>query len=342
MHLLTILTTAINAIMPIVLLILLGYWLRRIGFLTKEFVKVGNKFVFRACLSCTVFVSVYNIRDFSAIPWNMVLYLIAAVCLLFTIGLGISMATTRVGQRRGVILQNFFRSNYAIIGYPLVAALGGDAAMETAALAAAFVIPLFNILGVVALSLFVRDPGSERHSVKHMLRAVYLNPMVLGALVGLVFVGLRQLQEMIWGKVVFSVSEDMKFLFTPIEYLKDLASPLALVILGAQFEFSAMKGMFKEILVSSLARIVLAPIVGIGLGILLNRYTDFLSLGPSAYPTLIAVFASPTAVSSAVMAGEMGSDEQLATQAVVWSSIGSVFTIFLLVCLLMAAGFLTV
>ena len=42
------------------------------------------------------------------------------------------------------------------------------------------------------------------------------------------------------------------------------------------------------------------------------------------------------------MAGQMGSDEQLATQHLVWSSIGSVVTIFATVCILMATGVLVI
>jgi predicted permease len=58
--------------------------------------------------------------------------------------------------------------------------------------------------------------------------------------------------------------------------------------------------------------------------------------------TLVALFGAPAAVSGAVMAGEMGNDEQLATQHVVWSSIGSMVTIFITVCILMATGILVI
>ena len=39
--------TSVNAIVPIILLIVLGYLLKRINFLNTNFVKTGNKFVFR-------------------------------------------------------------------------------------------------------------------------------------------------------------------------------------------------------------------------------------------------------------------------------------------------------
>jgi predicted permease len=54
------------------------------------------------------------------------------------------------------------------------------------------------------------------------------------------------------------------------------------------------------------------------------------------------VFGTPCAVSSFTMASQMGGDEQLAAQLVVWTCVGSILTIFVQVCILMAAGLLVV
>ena len=62
--------------------------------------------------------------------------------------------------------------------------------------------------------------------------------------------------------------------------------------------------------------------------------------GINEFPALVALFGSPVAVSSAVMAGSMGADEQLATQLVVWTSLFSIVTIFSEVCILMSMGLL--
>jgi predicted permease len=142
--------------------------------------------------------------------------------------------------------------------------------------------------------------------------------------------------------VVFSIKEDIPFVHSAVNQLKNIATPLALIVLGGQFEFSAVKGMAKEILVGTLWRLVVAPVLGIGLAILLTEYTSFLSFGPNEYPALIALFGSPVAVSSAIMAQQMGSDEQLATQYVMWTSLCSVVTIFVTVCIMMATGLLVV
>ena len=154
------------------------------------------------------------------------------------------------------------------------------------------------------------------------------------------FLGLRQLQTEWFGSVVFTLKGNLKFLYTALNNLKSIASPLALVVMGAQFEFSAVKGMFKEIAAGTLSRLVIAPVVGIGLAILLSARTGLLTCGPSEYPALVALYGSPMAVSAAVMAGQMRNDQQLATQLVVWTSVFSILTVFLTVCIMMPAGLL--
>ena len=58
-------STASNAVLPIVLLILLGCFLRIRGFLSDGFLSVGSKVVFRLCLPVMLFVSVYSIENLS-------------------------------------------------------------------------------------------------------------------------------------------------------------------------------------------------------------------------------------------------------------------------------------
>ena len=334
-------TTAANAVLPIVLLILFGNLLRKVGFLNDNFVKVGNKLVFTVGLTCSLFVNVYNISDFSSISWSFILFTYAVTVLLFILGYVVAILTTNVMERRGVILQCTFRCNFAIIGLSLATALGGDSAAAQASLVSAFILPVFNILGVVALSLFVHQDDAKGFDLKPVLLGIIKNPMVIGAFVGLVCIGIRELQKLIFGDTVFTIKGNLPFVFTVINNIKVMTTPLALLITGAQFRFSAVKGMFKEIAVGTSLRIVVAPLLGISAALLLGHY-GLIPCGTGEIATLIALFGAPSAVSSVVMAGQMGSDEQLATQHLVWSTIGSVFTIFATVCILMAAGFLNI
>lgn len=333
-----ILFTAVNAVMPILLLIVLGYFLRRAGFLTSDFLKTGNKLVFKVCLPAMLFINVYDIEGFDSISWDIVVYCVIVICVIFVLGLLTCLAITKVPERRGVILQCTFRSNYAIIGLSLAAALGGGEAAAVGAILSAFGIPVFNIFAVIALSVFV---GGKKKSIRSMVWNIVTNPLIVGVAAGLAALGLRGLQEAAFGHAVFTIRAQLPFLYKALNNLKAIASPLALIILGGQFEFSAVKGMFKDIAVGTVWRIVIAPLLGVGGAILLTK-AGVLSCGVNEYPALIALFGSPVAVSSAIMAGSMGNDEQLATQLVVWTSLCSIVTIFAQVCILMGMGFLAV
>jgi len=332
--------TALEAVLPLVLLILLGCVLRSKGFLTDGFLSVGSKLVFRVCLPVMLFVSVYSIGSLSEIRWDICLYCMGATAVIFLMGVVTALLTTSVAERRGVLVQCIFRSNFAIVGMPLAATLGGEAATAVAAVLAAALVPFFNALAVTALSMFRKD-DEGRVSVKKIAGDVVRNPLIAGVMVGLLVLLVRQWQINRFGTVVFSLQRDLVPVYEVLRDLKSMTTPLALVVLGGQFRFSAVRGLFKEIITGTLWRTVLAPVIGVGGAILLSRW-GILYCGAAEYPALIALYGSPVAVSSAIMAREMHNDEQLATQLLVWTSVVSIVTIFVAVCLLMSWGFITV
>ena len=211
-----------------------------------------------------------------------------------------------------------------------------------AAIVSSFTVPIFNILAVIALSLFVKDGNAKKTDIRKILGNIAKNPLIISVVLGLICLAIREMEIMHFGSAVFTLKVQGKLLYTTLNNLKAIASPFALLVLGGQFEFSAVRGLLKEIAAGTIWRIVLAPLLGIGGAIVLSKSFGILSCGVNEYPALIAMFGSPVAVSSAVMAGNMGGDEQLATQLVVWTSLFSILTIFAEVCLLMAMGLLAV
>ncbi len=329
--------TALNAVVPIIVLILLGYILRQKGFLTDGFLQSSNQLVFKLMLPTMLFISIYRIDSLAGIRWDLAIYALAAILLIFCLSLVSAVLTTPVAERRGVILQCCFRSNFVIIGLPLAASLGGAEAEAVAAVLSAVSIPLFNVLAVISLSVFVGRKESFRQSVKHILYGIVTNPLIIAVALGMVCLALRWAQVSILGRVVFRLDTHAAFFFDALNTLKAGTTPLALMVLGGQFVFSAVKDLKKEILVATLWRVVLSPIIGVGGAVLLTRL-QILNCTPADYPALIALFGSPVAVSSAIMAKGMGNDEQLATQLVLWTTLFSGITVFLAVCILMAAG----
>lgn len=339
MELLRIFETAFNAISPIVLLMALGYWLRLKGFFDETFLARSNRLVFRLLLPALLFANVYDIEGFASIPWDIVAYAIGAVLGLCLLGLGIGLITTKIPERRGVVAQSVFRANLAIVGLPLAITLGGQEATAVASVISSFTIALFNMLAVVVLTVFLDSGKGQKIRPLKILKDIATNPPVIGILLGFVCMALRSIQSSLWGAPVFTIRQDLPFLYTTISHLRSILTPFALLILGGQFSFSAIGNMRKELITGILCRLVLAPVLGLSVAIFLNA-KGIIHCGPAEFPALIALLGSPVAVGSETMASQMGNDAQLATQLVVWSSVLSIFTLFLTVSIMMVLGFL--
>jgi predicted permease len=111
------------------------------------------------------------------------------------------------------------------------------------------------------------------------------------------------------------------FLESAVSDAASIASPLAIVALGAGFNFSSIKGSIKELAITVLSRLLIVPALAITAAVLLGFRGE-------ALVCLMVVFGAPTAVSSFSMAQQMGGDEDLAAQVVVFSSSLCMFTLF--------------
>lgn len=319
-----------NAVLPIIILIAIGYILKRLKLLTEEFLSVGNKVVYRFLLPILLFYNIYNIENLSAIDWGFVLYGLVGILVVFALAIPLYCLFTRDNGQRGALIQSAFRSNYAIIGIPLATALFEVKGAAAASLMSAFTIPLFNILAVVTLSVFNRTDEKARINVGKILLGIVRNPLIIGVVSGLIVLGIRALLNL--GGVTFRLT-DVDFLYTSIKTLGTIATPLALIILGGQFRFASVKGLWKPIVLATVVRTVIVPAAA-----LLLAGVIFKNLAGEYYATYVAVFGTPVAVSSAVLAKEMNSDDELAGQLVVWTTVASSITVFAIILTLRLLG----
>ena len=87
--------TAANAVLPIVLLILLGYSLKQSGFFSEGFLSVGNRLVFKVCLPITLFMSVYSIESLQNVGWDVVIYCVVITFVIFALGIVTALRATK-------------------------------------------------------------------------------------------------------------------------------------------------------------------------------------------------------------------------------------------------------
>ena len=330
------------AILPIILVIGLGYFLKRINLVSDEFLNGANKLIFKILLPVTLFYNIYNVKSIESIDWNLALFSTVAILAVFGISILIVTFLVPVKNRKGVVVQAAIRSNYSIIGLPLASAIGGAAGVAAASVVMAITIPIFNILAVIALSVYSDD---VKVNVKDIIKKIVTNPLIIGVFTGIVFLVFRMVLPIPrstndLGDFITPMQNYVGPAYKTIEMVAGLSSAFSLIILGAGFKFMAIKEYFKDITISVVMKNFLIPIIGLGLFIWIAASTDWLTNTPATMAALIPLFGSPTAVSSSIMAKEMGGDHVLASQVVVWSSLMSIISLFLCIFITASMGFL--
>lgn len=320
---------ATNAVAPIVAMVALGYILKRLGILGSDFVKTGNRLVFKIFLPVMLFTNVYKIESLKNVELGHVFYSVAVIIIVFAAAMFLSAFVTKEGPKRGSMAQGIFRSNYALIGIPLAGSLFGEEGVAAATVLSAFAIPLFNILAVSALISFGKEKGKV--NLSEILLGIIKNPLIQGVVFGFGALFIREL----------FVSADIGFRLFDIapvskvaEYISAMTTPFSLIVLGAEFEFSAVASLKKEIIFAVAARCAAVPLFGIGAAFLLFGN----SFSGAQFAAIAALFSAPVAVSSVPMAQEMGGDVALAGQIVVWTTVCSAGTIFIASFILKMAG----
>jgi predicted permease len=235
---------------------------------------------------------------------RLLLYALSTVLITFFLLCLIIPRLEKDSRRIGVMIQGIFRSNYILFGIPVAQMLWGREQLGDTAALVALLIPLFYVLAVLALEIFL----GGRVNWGRILRNTLTNPLIIGAVAGLL--------------LLLSGLALPKFAAVAVSNFGKVATPLALTALGGGFRFAGAKNCLRPLLITVTGRLIVMPAVWLTLAALLG-FRDL------AMISLLPVYASPVAVSSYTMAQQMGGDEELASQHVVYSSVFSIVTMFI-------------
>ena len=304
-----------NAVAPVFLLMAVGYTVKGLGVVDKSTFNAINKLVFKLFLPVLLFYNVYTTDSIETLDAKLILFTVLGVFAVFIIGYFIVIRISDNNKKRGVILQSFFRSNFAILGIPLINSICKDNVTGLTYLMVAVVVPLFNVLAVVCFELFKKE--NKGIDIKALLKGVVTNPLIIGCVIGVIFYLFKIPLPYVVEKAVSDISK--------------VATPLAIIVLGGSFTFLSMKGYVKELLISVSSRLLIVPLLVLSLAVAMGFRGEALAC-------LLIVFGAPVAVSSFSMAQQMGGDEELSAQVIVVSSVMCIFTLFLWIFVINSLG----
>lgn len=304
---------AVNAVLPIFLMLALGFGLKQLKLIDNEMITKVNKLVFKVFLPTLLFKNVYTSQLKSVFNLKLILFAPAVVIALYLLSIPIILRLRKDNRRRGAMIQAIFRSNFVILGIPIITTIYNNEPSAVPALLTAIVVPLFNLLAVITLEVF----RGEKPKLSQIVKSIVTNPLILATLIGFA-VNLSGINlPSVIGSTVSSVAA--------------VASPLSIVLLGAFFRFDNVRHDIKDVLICTFGRLIAVPLIGSLLAIAAGfRGIEFTSM-------LIA-FAAPPAISSFTMAQQMDSDSTLAGESVIVASALSCFTIFIWVFVYSSLG----
>lgn len=302
-----------NVVLPLLLCISLGYFLRQIGMMEEVTVKNLNKLCFKVFLPIYLFNNLYHTDISEAFYGKLILFGILGLLGLYALLILVIPRIEKENPRRGVMIQAIFRSNYALFGLPVAISLCGVEKSGPASLMVGIMVPIYNVLAVITLEAF----RGGKLNLGRTLKGIATNPLIiasmLGILLNLLNVGMPE-----------AVSDT-------ITSLGQVATPLSLVALGGQFQFSSVLGFRRQLIISLVGKLVVSPFLMVTAGVLLGFRNEML------VPILV-MSGAPTAVSSFPMAQQMGGDGDLAAALVVFTSGLSILTLFVWIFLLKQMG----
>ena len=133
---------ALGGVVPLFCLMAVGVFVKRSRLLTEEELFHVNRMVFRVFFFFMMFYNIYIADPGTAFQPLLAAFGAGGVLLTALVFSGIVCCTEKENARRGVMIQAVFRSNYVLMGIPLVGNIFGDAAIAVPTMMIAAIVPL--------------------------------------------------------------------------------------------------------------------------------------------------------------------------------------------------------
>ncbi len=304
-----------NVVLPLLLLMVVGYGVRQLNWISAQETSTFNSLVFTVFLPALLFNNVRSSSLSSLTNVSLFVFVIVGSLASFGVASLIVPLIEQDNPRRGVMIQGIARTNYSIFGIPLLTMLMPGADIGIASILVAVVIPIYNVCSVIVLTCY----GSKSANMKSILLGIAKNPLILATFSGMIF--------MFQGWTLPTALDQAMI------NLGTVATPLALFLLGASFDFKKIQAVWKQTAITVTGRLVIIPAIALTMGALMGfRGVDL--------ACIMIVFSSPTAVSSYTMAEKMGGDAPLASAVVLFTSSLCIFTLFLIILILRTLAFI--
>ncbi len=286
---------SLHATIPIFLVMVGGYLCKQIKMVDDHFVKILNSFNYKITLPILLLTDIAE-ADFYAV-WDTKFVLFCFLVTLFCI-LVISILAKLFIKDKSIIgefIQASYRGSAAVLGVAFIQNIYGSSSIAPLMILAT--VPLYNVAAVIILSFTA--PGStglDKNNLKKSLKGIATNPIIIGIFLGMVISMTRIEIPFILNKTLHNFSV--------------LATPLALIGLGAGFEGRKALAKIKPTLICSLTKLFIMPAIFLPMAAMLGFRDEKMV-------AILIMLGAPTTASTYIMSKNMGHEGVLSSSCVV-------------------------
>lgn len=307
---------SLNATIPVFLVMVIGYILKNLHVVDEPFVKTLNSFNYKITLPVLLFRDIAESDFYSVWDTKYVLYCFLVTLVSITAIWLLAGIFYKNKAQLGEFIQASYRSSAAVLGIAFIQNIYGNSGM--APLMIIGTVPLYNVAAVLVLSFTgPNSHGLDKESLKASIKGILTNPIIIGIVLGMIVSACRIEFPVIVTKTISNISV--------------LATPLALIGLGAGFEGRKALKEIRPTIVASLLKLVILPAVFLPLAIHMGFTNEKLV-------AILIMLGSPTTVSCYIMAKNMGHEGVLTSSVVVSTTFLSSITLTAYLFLLRSMG----
>nr|WP_320190589.1 AEC family transporter [uncultured Desulfobacter sp.] len=289
----------LNTLFPLLSMMALGYMLKRRGMTSNEFLNTLDKLVYYIFFPVMLFWKTAKSTGTDASGTMLLLAVLTTVFLASVLSYLYIRTTKMPDKSIGSFFQASFRFN-TYIGMATVLTVLGEEGIRLFSILIGCLIPVINVLSVSVMIWHSGSTPSMVQRLRILLRALISNPLIIGCAAGLLLSG--------------SGYRVPAFIDNFLALVASMTLPLALISMGGTLTFAGISKHWPNALAASAIKLLIMPVTGYYMLILF-------CVSDTAFKTGMIYFCLPTSTAIAVLSAQLNSDVELASTAVMISTL---------------------
>lgn len=295
----------LNSLFPIFVLLLLGWFLKKRGLTDSVFLRTADRLIYYFFFPVMLFWKIGGASFEQGVDWNFCIASLATILTMFALSTLVIYLFRISAFKAGSFSQSCYRFN-TYIGVAVIINSLGVEGMKYFGILIAFAIPIINVFAVSLLIWFSGREVDLKKRVQIAGKAMVSNPLILGCLAGMCYSAL--------------VGHFPVFINNSLSLISMVSLPLALISIGGSLTFAGVKGNIGLSLLASALKLIVLPAIG---------WAFFSLFAVTGIPLKVGlIFLSlPASTAIYVLSSQMNSDTELASAAIVLSTLLSFFAL---------------